>query len=86
MDTINLRPEFNLRTGDAEGKTVVARRLRYSDPGWYRQPPGTSAYEWIGALAEPARSDAAGGQVMAPEHQVDMEVTVRKPVRGMGHD
>ncbi len=31
----------------------------YSDPGAYRQPPGTQAFEWTGALAEPARPAAA---------------------------
>jgi FtsP/CotA-like multicopper oxidase with cupredoxin domain len=30
----------------------------YSDPGWYRHPPGTQAYEWTGALPEPARAAA----------------------------
>ena len=27
----------------------------YADPGWYRQPPGTQAFEWTGALPDPAR-------------------------------
>jgi hypothetical protein len=27
----------------------------YKDPGWYKQPPGTQAFEWTGALPEPAR-------------------------------
>ena len=36
----------------------------YSDPGWYTHPPGTSAFEYTGALAEPARFQSevkAGG-------------------------
>jgi manganese oxidase len=27
----------------------------YKDPGWYKQPAGTQAFEWTGALPEPAR-------------------------------
>jgi len=54
----------------------------YSDPGWYKHPPGTSAYEWTGALPEPAR--------MAPERAAqkparEMEVQVRKPMGHRGH-
>jgi hypothetical protein len=30
----------------------------YKDPGWYQQPPGTQAFEWTGALPEPARFKA----------------------------
>ena len=59
----------------------------YSDPGWYKHPPGTVAYEWTGALPEPARSDAGGGVSMpalarAPTGEV--EVRVRKPGSGSG--
>ncbi|TMH08666.1 MAG: copper oxidase [Betaproteobacteria bacterium] len=54
----------------------------YSDPGWYKHPPGTSAYEWTGALPEAAR--------MAPERAAqkparEMEVQVRKPMGHRGH-
>jgi hypothetical protein len=50
----------------------------YSDPGWYKAPAGTVAYEWKGALAEaprPAPAPASKG----PE----IEMSVRKP---SGHD
>ncbi|MFZ9510544.1 MAG: multicopper oxidase domain-containing protein, partial [Burkholderiaceae bacterium] len=30
----------------------------YSDPGWYRQPPGTQAFEYGGPLPEPARFES----------------------------
>jgi hypothetical protein len=30
----------------------------FSDPGWYAHPPGTVAWEWTGALPEPARATA----------------------------
>ena len=46
----------------------------YTDPGWYKHPPGTLAYEWTGAPPKVARADApkADAQTM----------TVR---RGNGH-
>jgi hypothetical protein len=46
----------------------------YKDPGWYRHPPGTVAYEWTGALQPVARAGAP---------QADAQtMTVR---RGGGH-
>jgi manganese oxidase len=58
----------------------------YSDPGWFKQPSGTQAYEWTGALAEPARFKSEGGQSMslkdAPTKPI--EVTVKKPTGGHG--
>jgi hypothetical protein len=57
----------------------------YSDPGWYQHPPGTVAYEFTGALAEPARFKAEGTGSMPPlaRPASDVEVKVRKP--GGGH-
>ena len=60
----------------------------YKDPGWYQPPPGTLAYEWTGALAEPARLDAVGKGSMPPvaRPSQETEVTVRKPAGGQsGH-
>jgi hypothetical protein len=54
----------------------------YSDPGWYAHPKGTQAYEWTGALAEPARA-AAPRAVTSPSK--DVEVQVRKPSGHAGH-
>jgi len=56
----------------------------YSNPGWYRHPPGSVAYEWTGALAEPARSLAAGKSAMPVQAmpQGEVEVQVRKPQSG----
>jgi hypothetical protein len=52
----------------------------YKDPGWYEQPPGTQAYEWTGALAQPARFKSEGGQSMpAAGKSPAAEVRVRKP-------
>jgi FtsP/CotA-like multicopper oxidase with cupredoxin domain len=61
------------------------KRGDYTDPGWYRHPPGTVAREWTGALPEPARSHSAGGQSMPVVSQPDVEVTVRKPTGHSGH-
>jgi FtsP/CotA-like multicopper oxidase with cupredoxin domain len=57
-------------------------RADYKDPGWYRHPEGTVAYEWNGAIpaaqrAEPARNSAAG----KPER----ELRARKPSGHGGH-
>ncbi|HRH87938.1 MAG TPA: multicopper oxidase domain-containing protein, partial [Rubrivivax sp.] len=59
----------------------------YSDPGWFRHPPGTVAYEWTGALPDPARSQARGGSGSMPRAARPAgEVTVRKPAgRHRGH-
>ena len=56
----------------------------YTDPGWYRHPAGTVAYEWQGAVPEPSRSRSPGGQAMAPANKpANVEMKVRKP---SGHD
>lgn len=52
----------------------------YKDPGWYRQPPGTQAFEWDGPLPAPSRFRSEGGQGMpAQGSPVVTEVNVRKP-------
>ena len=58
----------------------------YTDPGWFKQPEGTQAFEWTGALAEPARFKSEGGQSMPRKNvpKQEVEVTVRKPSGG-GH-
>jgi hypothetical protein len=59
----------------------------YADPGWYQHPPGTNAYEWTGTLAEPARFKSEGGSSMPsiPGGGRDIEVQIRKPPAGSGH-
>jgi FtsP/CotA-like multicopper oxidase with cupredoxin domain len=57
----------------------------YSDPGWYKHPPGTLAYEWSGALPEPVRSQHTGGQAMPAVRPMEIEMTVRKPGGHGGH-
>ncbi|AXA91365.1 multicopper oxidase family protein [Massilia sp. YMA4] len=55
------------------------KRGDYTDPGWFKHPAGTIAYEWTGALPEPARSRSAGGQLMPAKSRPNVELTVRKP-------
>ena len=43
---------------DREGAAAALARDDYKDPGWYKQPPGTQATEWTGALPAPARAEA----------------------------
>ena len=62
------------------------KRGDYSDPGWYKHPPGTNAFEWTGALAEPARFASEGGQSMPSRKPTrDVEVRIRKPGSHMEH-
>jgi hypothetical protein len=49
----------------------------YTDPGWYKHPPGTVAYEWTGALSEPARAASdSGGRAL---------LSARKPTNHGSH-
>jgi hypothetical protein len=55
----------------------------YKDPGWFKQPAGTVAFEWKGPLAEPARFSAEQAAARKPAQEV--EVRVRKPQAHHGH-
>jgi hypothetical protein len=56
------------------------KRGDYSDPGWFKHPPGTVAGEVTDKLAEPVRAP----QAAAPQGKAgDVELVVRKP---SGHD
>jgi hypothetical protein len=57
----------------------------YKDPGWYRHPAGTMAWEWNGPVPEPARSHSPGGQSMPAAGKPDVEMKVRKPFGHEGH-
>jgi hypothetical protein len=50
----------------------------YADPGWYRHPKGSVAYEWTGDMPAPVQAPDAG------KPGPGMEVNVRKP-GGHGH-
>jgi hypothetical protein len=56
----------------------------YSDPGWYAQPRGQVAFEWTGALPDPARFAAEGGESMPAMNMPakNIELRVRKPPAG----
>jgi FtsP/CotA-like multicopper oxidase with cupredoxin domain len=59
----------------------------YKDPGWYKHPAGTVAYEWQGELPPAERTTNVGGQSMPPANKaMNMEMTVRKPVGHAGHE
>jgi FtsP/CotA-like multicopper oxidase with cupredoxin domain len=61
------------------------KRGDYKDPGWYKHPAGTVAYEWKGEVPEPTRSSSAGGQSMpAASKPANVELNVRKPSGGHG--
>ncbi len=57
----------------------------YSDPGWYRHPPGTVAREWTGGLPDAARSGTPGGQSMPRQAPSETELRARKPGAHGGH-
>ena len=63
----------------------------YSNPGWYKHPPGTIAYEWKGELPEPSSQNEAGGQSMpgkvkpAMTEPVEIKPHSRKPSGHEGH-
>jgi FtsP/CotA-like multicopper oxidase with cupredoxin domain len=57
----------------------------YKDPGWYKHPPGTNAFEWAGAMPEPARFASEGGGSMPESRRQspqEIEVQIRKPAAG----
>jgi hypothetical protein len=74
--------------------TVKVRREQkrgdYSDPGWFKHPAGTVAYEFKGQLPEPARASAQAPQPTPSAARTpvakDVEVRIRKPAAGhSGH-
>ena len=61
------------------------KRNDYSDPGWYRHPPGTVAYEFTGNAPTASRESGAGGTSMPLKEPVEATVNVRKPRGHSGH-
>ena len=64
------------------------KRGDYSNPGWFKHPQGTVAYELDGAAAEPPRARGAGAASMPAQNMPakNIEVQVRKPASGhAGH-
>jgi FtsP/CotA-like multicopper oxidase with cupredoxin domain len=58
----------------------------YTDPGWFKHPAGTVAYEFTGNLPAPQRSNSAGAGSAPPSGRPkkDVEVRIRKPQAGHG--
>ena len=61
----------------------------YSDPGWYKHPAGTVAYEWTGPLPEPRAIQVGRRQVDAAHERKagdrKPKSRVRKPAGHSGH-
>ncbi|WP_284281185.1 multicopper oxidase family protein [Limnobacter litoralis] len=62
----------------------------YSDPGWFKHPDGTVAYEFKGLVREPQRNSSAGKGSMPVKYSADvpknLEVKVSKPGSSMSHE
>jgi len=57
----------------------------YRDPGWYKHPAGTVAYEWTGALPDPARPRVGSKAMPAAAPGPVTQVQIRKPSGHAGH-
>jgi hypothetical protein len=60
----------------------------YGNPGWYKHPPGTIAYEFQGTLPEAPRASGSGTGAMHAKvaSRKDIEVQIHKPPSGhSGH-
>jgi len=59
----------------------------YADPGWFKHPPGTVAFEYTGSLPDPARfrTESRGSMPAISRPAEDIEVKVRKPSGGHGN-
>jgi hypothetical protein len=60
----------------------------YSNPGWYKHPEGTVAFEVNGQVADPLRfkSEGKSSMPLMQKKQADVEVQIRKPTtEGMKH-
>jgi FtsP/CotA-like multicopper oxidase with cupredoxin domain len=70
--------------------TVKVRRDQkpgdYKDPGWFKHPAGTVAFEFTGQLPEPARQQPRPQATAPAAPSKDVEVQIRKPTAGhTGH-
>jgi len=54
-------------------------RNDYKDPGWYKHPPGTVAYEWTGEPPAATRREAGSTRAAEPA------LRVKKPAGHAGH-
>ena len=70
--------------------TVKVRRDQkpgdYKDPGWFKHPEGTVAYEFNGQPPEPSRQQPRAQAPSGAAPSKDVEVQIRKPTAGhSGH-
>jgi hypothetical protein len=56
------------------------KRGDYRDPGWYKHPAGTVAYEWTGEAPAAVRA-----QPTPATQQPKVELNVKKPGSHKGH-
>jgi hypothetical protein len=56
----------------------------YKDPGWYKHPQGSVAYEWTGA-APAAQRDGPKSKDKTAKSPVELEFRARKPAGHGGH-
>ena len=54
----------------------------YKDAGWFKQQPGTQAFEWTGALPEPARfkAEVANNGLVTGLNNSDTGASMTKPI------
>ncbi|MEJ8852405.1 copper oxidase [Variovorax rhizosphaerae] len=59
----------------------------YSNPGWFKHPKGTVAYEFAGDAPDAPRAHGAGAAALPAENMPaqNIEVQVRKPTGPSGH-
>ena len=59
----------------------------YTNPGWFKHPTGTSAYQYKHKIKEPSRAPSAGRYSMPRTQQPaeNIEVHIRKPIRHGAH-
>jgi hypothetical protein len=58
----------------------------YKNSTWFKQPPGTQAFEWKGQKPEVKRSNSAGSSAMPRLHpKPEIEVNVKKPSTNSQH-
>ncbi len=56
----------------------------YKDPGWYKQPPGTVAYEWTGAAPVASHTEPQSASAK-PSASAPAELRARKPTGHGNH-
>jgi hypothetical protein len=63
------------------------KRGDYGNPGWFKHPAGTVAYEFTDSLPQPPRTNKAGVGAMPAKTmpKKDVEVRIRKPNGHTGH-